>query len=63
MPKFFFTDRYAESYAAEWDHFVEVLRGTADPEPTGEDGYRALLLAEAADVAEVEARVLAGEVS
>ena len=47
-PKFFFTDRYAESYALEWDHFVEVLQGDTLPNPTGVDGYRALLLAEAA---------------
>lgn len=72
-PKFFFTDRYAESYAAEWDHFVDVLRGEASPSPTGVDGYRALLLAEAAyvslserrtvEVAEVEANLLAGGAS
>ena len=67
-PKFFFTDRYAESYAAEWAHFVQVLDGSAVANPTGIDGYRALLLAEAAyislaegrrvTVAETEARVL-----
>lgn len=69
-PKFFFADRYAESYAAEWDRFVEVLQGKANPNPSGVDGYRALLLAEAAyvslaegctvRVADVEATVLAG---
>ena len=69
-PKFFFTDRYAESYAAEWAHFVRVLDGSAVANPTGIDGYRALLLAEAAylslaegrrvTVAETEARVLGG---
>ncbi len=69
-PKFFFTDRYAESYAAEWSHFVDVLEGSATPNPTGIDGYRALLLAEAAyislaearrvTVAETEARLLGG---
>ncbi len=49
-PKFFFTDRYAESYAAEWAHFVRVLEGTEAPRPNAVDGYRALLLAEAAYV-------------
>jgi myo-inositol 2-dehydrogenase / D-chiro-inositol 1-dehydrogenase len=47
-PKFFFTDRYAESYQLEWAHFVRVLQGSELPNPTGVDGYRALLLAEAA---------------
>ncbi len=49
-PKFFFTDRYAESYAAEWAHFVRVLEGTEQPNPSTADGYRSLLLAEAAYV-------------
>jgi len=66
-PKHFFTDRYAESYVAEWWHFVDVLEGRADPSPTALDGYRAALLAEAAyislrdgrcvTVAEAEAEV------
>ncbi len=47
-PKFFFTDRYAESYRNEWAHFVRVLRGEEKPNSTGIDGHRALLLAEAA---------------
>jgi myo-inositol 2-dehydrogenase / D-chiro-inositol 1-dehydrogenase len=55
-PKFFFTDRYAESYAAEWAHFVGVLDGEHLPNPTGIDGYRALLLAEAAYVSLREGR-------
>ena len=69
-PKFFFTDPYAESYASEWAHFVYVLDGSAGANPTGIDGYRALLVAEAAylslaegrgvTVAETEARVLGG---
>jgi myo-inositol 2-dehydrogenase / D-chiro-inositol 1-dehydrogenase len=41
-------ERYAQSYAAEWAHFVRVLRGEETPNPTGEDGRRALLLAAAA---------------
>lgn len=55
-PKFFFTDRYAESYAAEWAHFVRVLDGDEVPNPTGIDGYRALLLAEAAYISLNEGR-------
>ncbi|MBW4024344.1 MAG: inositol 2-dehydrogenase [Proteobacteria bacterium] len=47
-PLFFFLERYAESYRREWDHFVRVLQGEEKPNPTGEDGRRALLLAEAA---------------
>lgn len=69
-PKFFFTDRYAESYAIEWANFVEVLDGNTRPDPSGADGYRALLLAEAAylsiaegrrvSVAEAESHALSG---
>jgi myo-inositol 2-dehydrogenase/D-chiro-inositol 1-dehydrogenase len=47
-PLFFFLERYAQSYRNEWDHFVRVLQGEEAPCPTGEDGRRALLLAEAA---------------
>jgi myo-inositol 2-dehydrogenase / D-chiro-inositol 1-dehydrogenase len=57
-PKFFFTDRYAEAYAAEWAHFVGVLHGTETPGPTAVDGYRALLLAEAAYVSLSTGRVV-----
>jgi len=47
-PQFFFLERYAQSYQAEWAHFVRVLNGEEKPSPSGEDGRRALLLAEAA---------------
>jgi myo-inositol 2-dehydrogenase / D-chiro-inositol 1-dehydrogenase len=47
-PKYFFTDRYADSYRLEWEHFVRVLSGDEQASPTGIDGHRALLLAEAA---------------
>lgn len=47
-PMFFFVERYAQSYQAEWAHFVEVLHGKIAPSVSGEDGHRALLLAEAA---------------
>ena len=57
-PKFFFTDRYTESYSAEWAHFVRVLDGAEQPNPTGIDGYRALLLAEAACVSLAQGRTV-----
>ena len=47
-PLFFFVERYAQSYKNEWAHFVRVLNGEEKPAATGEDGRRALLLAEAA---------------
>ena len=47
-PLFFFIERYAQSYRNEWSHFVRVLDGEEGPCPSGEDGRRALLLAEAA---------------
>jgi myo-inositol 2-dehydrogenase / D-chiro-inositol 1-dehydrogenase len=47
-PQFFFIERYAQSYLGEWGHFVRVLKGEEAPSPSGEDGRRALLLAEAA---------------
>jgi myo-inositol 2-dehydrogenase/D-chiro-inositol 1-dehydrogenase len=47
-PLFFFIERYAQSYRNEWSHFVRVLDGEEAPCPSGEDGRRALLLAEAA---------------
>ncbi len=47
-PQFFFVERYAQSYANEWAHFVAVLMGETKPSATGEDGLKALALAEAA---------------
>lgn len=47
-PQFFFVERYAQSYANEWAHFVRVLRGEEAPSATGADGRKALVLAEAA---------------
>ena len=44
----FFLERYSAAYRAEWDHFVNVLDGNADPSPTGIDGARALAMADAA---------------
>jgi myo-inositol 2-dehydrogenase / D-chiro-inositol 1-dehydrogenase len=47
-PLHFFLERYAEAYRAELAHFLDVIDQRAAPLVTGEDGRRALLLAEAA---------------
>jgi myo-inositol 2-dehydrogenase/D-chiro-inositol 1-dehydrogenase len=47
-PLFFFVERYAQSYRNEWSHFVRVMKGEEKPSAGGEDGRRALLIAEAA---------------
>ena len=44
----FFLERYANAYRPEAIHFRDILDGRAKPRTTGEDGYRALVLAEAA---------------
>lgn len=48
LPEHFFLQRYKDAYAAEWQHFVAVLRGEAKPECSGDDGERALYLADKA---------------
>ena len=37
-----------DSYVAEWNHFLECVRGQADSSGSGEDGHRTLQLIEAA---------------
>jgi myo-inositol 2-dehydrogenase/D-chiro-inositol 1-dehydrogenase len=44
----FFLERYAEAYRAEMASFVDALRTGTAPSPTGEDGLRAQILADAA---------------
>jgi myo-inositol 2-dehydrogenase/D-chiro-inositol 1-dehydrogenase len=44
----FFLERYAAAYRAELDAFVQALLGEGPAGPNGEDGLRALLLANAA---------------
>jgi myo-inositol 2-dehydrogenase/D-chiro-inositol 1-dehydrogenase len=44
----FFLERYAAAYRAELDAFVRAVRGDGPASPDGEDGLRALLLANAA---------------
>ena len=43
----FFLERYADAYRAELDAFVKVIGG-APPSPSGEDGLKAQMLADAA---------------
>ena len=44
----FFLERYAAAYRAELDAFITAVAAHCAPAPTGEDGLRALLLADAA---------------
>lgn len=48
LPEHFFLQRYSAAYAAEWQHFVAVLRGEVSPQCTGDDGERALYIADKA---------------
>lgn len=47
-PLFFFLERYEAAYAAELDAFIKLATGEAEAEVSGEDGERALALADAA---------------
>ena len=47
-PLNFFLERYAEAYKVELDSFITAIEGGKAPAPTGEDGRRALVLADAA---------------
>jgi myo-inositol 2-dehydrogenase/D-chiro-inositol 1-dehydrogenase len=47
-PPHFFIERYAEAYRRELDHFAAVVKDGMPPSPDGEDGRRALALADAA---------------
>jgi myo-inositol 2-dehydrogenase/D-chiro-inositol 1-dehydrogenase len=44
----FFLERYAEAYRRELQHFLECLADNRAPSPSGEDGLRAQILADAA---------------
>ncbi len=48
-PLHFFLERYADAYRAELAHFLDVIDGKAAPLVTGEDGRRALALADACE--------------
>ena len=47
-PLYFFTERYAESYALELDHFVTCIERKTMPDVGAEDGRKAMILCEAA---------------
>ncbi len=47
-PMHFFIERYEQAYKYEWQHFVDVLKGDCPASPTGVDGQKALLIADAA---------------
>ena len=44
----FFLERYAAAYRAELDTFLSAVAGTCVPSPSGQDGLRAQILADAA---------------
>lgn len=48
LPEPFFLERYRAAYAAEMQHFADVVRAGVAPRTTLEDGVQALALAEAA---------------
>jgi myo-inositol 2-dehydrogenase / D-chiro-inositol 1-dehydrogenase len=48
-PFHFFLERYEAAYRAELDHFLDVIDGKAKPMVDGEDGRKALALADAAN--------------
>ena len=54
----FFMTRYTAAYAAEIAAFVEVVRDGAAPLPNGQDGLKALILAEAAFRSATEGRIV-----
>jgi len=47
-PLYFFVERYAESYAAELDHFIDCIETGEKPDVGAEDGRKAMILCEAA---------------
>ncbi|MBE7212957.1 MAG: inositol 2-dehydrogenase, partial [Gluconacetobacter diazotrophicus] len=44
----FFLERYTPAYRRELDHFLDCVEGSAFPSPSGHDGLRAQMLADAA---------------
>ena len=46
----FFLERYAAAYRDELDAFVKAVTAGVAPRPSGEDGLRANLLADAANL-------------
>jgi len=60
-PPWFFLERYSDAYRAELDHFVEVIDGTVASAIDGDDGRKALALAEAATRSLAEGRPVSVE--
>jgi myo-inositol 2-dehydrogenase / D-chiro-inositol 1-dehydrogenase len=54
----FFLERYASAYRDELSAFVEAVKKGKHPSPSGEDGLRAQLLADAADLSRREGRTV-----
>jgi myo-inositol 2-dehydrogenase/D-chiro-inositol 1-dehydrogenase len=54
----FFLQRYAEAYRRELDHFVDLMRGVAEPSVGYHDGIAALALAEAAQASARSGKVV-----
>jgi myo-inositol 2-dehydrogenase / D-chiro-inositol 1-dehydrogenase len=54
----FFMTRYTQAYVNEISSFLDAVNGTAPVTPTGEDGLKALVLAEAALKSVAERRVV-----
>jgi myo-inositol 2-dehydrogenase/D-chiro-inositol 1-dehydrogenase len=58
-PEFFFLERYARAYAAEWSAFVRIVLDGSPPPVTLRDGVNALAVAEAATIAAKTNRTVA----
>jgi predicted dehydrogenase len=53
-----FVERFADAYRGEMEHFVRVVRGEAEPQPSGADAAAATVLAQAAERSHREGRTL-----
>jgi inositol 2-dehydrogenase len=53
-----FVERFADAYRQEMEHFVRVVRGEAEPRPTGTDAAAAFVLARAAERSHREGRTV-----
>lgn len=47
--EYFFLERYAPAYAAEWQHFIDIVLNNADNKASAADGVKALEMAELAE--------------
>jgi inositol 2-dehydrogenase len=53
-----FVERFADAYRGEMEHFVRVVRGEAEPQPSGADAAAATVLARAAERSHREGRTV-----